>query len=148
MYFRFELREQKPLEYRTLADVPEWVRCICHTNSSALVLRMRLGDLSKSVTQSGDAGMDYGFAEDFWYVQILDPLPTPLLPKTLAECEEGRCVKLVGSTHLYFRHGGHTHMWNQVHGHVNRSGVEAYDNPRFESLTDIYAVPCEIEVAK
>jgi hypothetical protein len=146
MFFRFEKREPKPVEYRTLADVPEGVRCACIDEvisymNSREVVRMRKG--KESFTTDG---MTFGTADSCKIVQILDPLPTPAMPATLAEVEDGRCVRLGQSDSFYFLFSGRVYKWVQDSGQVFLTGVMAYGSPKVESLTDIYAVPCEIEV--
>jgi len=103
---------------------------------------MRIKDRAKSIEQCGDAGLDYGHAESFIGVKVLDPIPTPPLPKTLADVEEGRCVKLECLECFYFMFNGYAYQWGSDIGVIHRDNT--YTSRFVESLTDIWAVRCEV----
>lgn len=148
MYFRFERREPKPVEYRTLADVPEGVRCVVIWSQpvkTSQMVRKRSGrwaQTSNSETQDG--------ADLYEVIQILDPIPEHPIPKTLADVEDGRCVRLQEDvdagydSYVYFRSVNQCVAYRQCDGEVWPCD-ESFLAKRVGSLTDIYAVACEVE---
>lgn len=142
IYFKFEKREPKPTEYRTLADVPEGVRCVVLNTTGVQAIRARSGIVSVSVPISR-TGVVCSRADECPLLQVLDPIPTPPLPKTLADVEEGRCVKYRGENYTYFRHGESGFGWDGRDGTVWKSDIDRHHS--IKSLTDIYAVRCEVE---
>ena len=143
MYFRFEKREPKSVEYKTLADVPEGVRCVCVDMSqphsiNRQIVRVRTGGNAYATDSTSGCP-----AIACQLIQVLDPIPSPPLPRTLADCDDGRCVMLVSYNCKYFRQGSSFHVWDDDTGSVTESGSFRYG--AVESLTDIWAVRCEVE---
>lgn len=141
IYFKFEKREPKPVEYRTLADVPDGVRCVVVVDDGKIqrqFVRLRDGveALATDMTGFGESPSGY------YVVQVLDPLPVPPMPKTMADVDEGRCVKYRGENYTYFRLGKSGFGWDERDGTLWKSDLSGHHD--IESLKDIYAVRCEV----
>lgn len=140
-YFTFEERPEAATEYKTLADVPEGVRCVCNMPASPEVVRYRCGDYAHNTLNAAqDTATGYNI------IQILDPLPAPQLPATMAEAEECRVYKTqnhpvmfkTGGTAWYLSHasGGKLFPYDRGYGMDNI----------ITAATNTYAVPCSQEV--
>lgn len=138
MFFRFERREQKPVEYQTLADLPEGVRCVVtHSHYPHQTVKSRKGDRGINTEKKGPL-----MADECVVVQILDPIPVPPLPNTLADVEEGRCMMMTGHVGNHFRYGNMLLCHVPENGLIKRAGANSFES--LQSLTDIYAVACEV----
>ena len=141
-YFTFETRPEADKEYKTLADVPEGVRCVTKLEGSeGELIRVRKG--GRGCNTCGD-----GLLQAVMYypiIQFLDPLPAPQLPATMAEAEECRVYKT--ATHgMMFKYYGiawcvSDGKFMQTHcGDLRRWDVD------ITAATNTYAVPCSLEV--
>jgi len=149
-YFTFEERPEAAKEFKTLADVPEGVRCVVTGNySSVQTIRLRKGGSGINTE-----GYHIDYASQYHIIQILDPLPEPQLPATMAEAEECR-VYIASDGRHYFKADAWLFVFTQVsqdndgYFHVPRlrtSDTYAMNAVRIIAATNTYAVPCSQEV--
>lgn len=90
-------------EYKTLADVPEGVRCVVRSQDGPLTVRVRKGDYGHTFYPDiCTLTRKCGPADRYNVVQILDPLPDP--PKaTIQDLPDGRCFYRADPDRVYWK---------------------------------------------
>lgn len=148
-YFTFEERPEAVKEYKTLADVPEGVRCAVTSGTSYQMVRYRNG-----LNGCDTVGDFIDYASAYTVVQILDPLPAPQLPATMAEAEECR-VYVNSDGQQVFKSGEWVYRLRQLTLTSSDHFCEAYfltsdsyymEKIRITAATNTYAVSCSQEV--
>lgn len=80
-------------EYKTLADVPEKVRClVCFKSNTELLVRQRVGVYGSRCVKDGSNVQQQDHATDYTVQYILDPIPDSPTP-TIADLPDGRCFQ-------------------------------------------------------
>ena len=93
-FWVFKKSPWKPV-YKTLADVPEGVRCVV-TRMGYQLVAARKGDAAYDVRADGTISggtRTTTLPNTLNVIQVLDPIPETSTPKCLADLPDGRCVR-------------------------------------------------------
>lgn len=94
-FWVFKKSPWKPV-YKTLADVPEGVRCVV-TRTGYQLVAVRKRNAAYDVHADGtisDYTRSTALPNILNVIQVLDPIPETITPKCLADLPDGRCVRL------------------------------------------------------
>jgi len=92
--------------YKTLADVPEKVRCLVYFKSAPdCLVRARIGNFAARCTRDGGFTLQDDLASNYSVQKILDPIPDPPA-LTLDDLPDGRCIQFIPGDWIYWKHKG------------------------------------------
>ena len=143
-FWVFKKSPWKPV-YKTLADVPEGVRCVV-TRTGYQLVAVRKGNAAYDVRADGTIGTrSTALLNILNVIQVLDPIPKPPGPKCLADLPDGRCVRFIDySGNIYWMSNGVVFQRNST-GLIERVHGDAKRNMEPDEVMDIVAEVNEVQ---